>query len=80
MIVTPVIFCVVVHRHRHHGQPPPGRAASASRRWATSSVLSLLSMLIGLVVGNIFKPGAGMNIDPATLDPGEDARVGHQGD
>jgi aerobic C4-dicarboxylate transport protein len=25
-------------------------------------------MLIGLVVANVFQPGAGMNIDPATLD------------
>ena len=41
-------------------------------------VLSLVSMLIGLVVGNIFKPGAGMNIDASTLDaikiPGVDPR------
>ena len=34
-------------------------------------VLSLLSMLIGLVVANIFKPGAGMNIDPASLTAGD---------
>ena len=26
-------------------------------------------MIIGLAVGNIFKPGEGMNIDPSTLDP-----------
>lgn len=30
--------------------------------------LSLGSMLIGLVVANIFKPGAGMNIDLGILD------------
>jgi aerobic C4-dicarboxylate transport protein len=29
-----------------------------------------VSMVIGLVVANVFHPGAGMNIDPATLDAG----------
>ena len=28
-----------------------------------------LKLVIGLVVVNVLKPGAGMNIDPATLDP-----------
>lgn len=32
--------------------------------------VSTLALVIGLVVANVFKPGAGMNVDPATLDPG----------
>ena len=31
-------------------------------------VLSTLALLFGLVVGNLFQPGAGLHIDPATLD------------
>src|SRR4051794_11584299 len=76
MIVVPVVFCVVT----------VGIASMDSLRKAGRIgvkaigyfiVLSLLSMLIGLVVGNIFKPGAGMNIDVSALDaskiPGVDA-------
>ncbi|MFI9536136.1 cation:dicarboxylate symporter family transporter [Nocardia fusca] len=33
-------------------------------------VLSLVSMLIGLIVANIFRPGAGMKIDLSELDAG----------
>lgn len=66
MIVVPVVFCVVTL----------GIASMDSLRKAGRIgvkalgyfiVLSLLSMVIGLVVANVFKPGAGLNIDPATL-------------
>ena len=76
MIVVPVVFCVVTL----------GIASMDSLRKAGRIgvkalgyffVLSLVSMLIGLVVANIFKPGAGMNIDVSTLDaskiPGVDS-------
>ena len=33
-------------------------------------IVSTLALVIGLVVVNIVKPGAGMNVDPATLDAG----------
>jgi aerobic C4-dicarboxylate transport protein len=32
-------------------------------------IVSTLALVIGLVVVNLFKPGVGFNIDPATLDP-----------
>ena len=76
MIVVPVVFCVVTM----------GIASMDSLRKAGRIgvkalgyfiVLSLLSMLIGLAVANIFKPGAGMNIDVSSLDasnvPGVDS-------
>ena len=76
MIVVPVVFCVVTL----------GIASMDSLRKAGRIgvkalgyflVLSLVSMFIGLVVANIFKPGAGMNIDVNTLDastiPGVDS-------
>src|SRR3546814_13111552 len=31
---------------------------------------STLALIVGLVVANVIQPGAGMNIDPATLDAG----------
>src|SRR5262252_7967692 len=31
-------------------------------------VVSTLALLVGLVVGNLLQPGAGLHIDPATLD------------
>src|SRR5271168_1407000 len=31
-------------------------------------IVSTLALLIGLVVGNLLQPGAGLHIDPATLD------------
>ena len=69
MIVIPVVFCVVT----------TGIAAMDDLRKAGRIgikaigyfiVFSLVSMEIGLVVANVFHPGAGMNIDPATLDAG----------
>ena len=68
MIVIPVIFCVV-----STGIASMDNLRKAGRIGVKAIgyflVLSLLSMLIGLVVANVFQPGAGMNIDPATLDP-----------
>jgi aerobic C4-dicarboxylate transport protein len=67
MIVIPVVFCVV----------SLGIASMDSLRKAGRIgvkalgyfiVLSLVSMVIGLVAANVFRPGAGMNIDPSKLD------------
>ena len=33
---------------------------------------STLALVIGLIVANVVQPGAGMDIDPATLDAGRD--------
>jgi len=67
MIVVPIIFCVMVT-----GIASMDNLAKAGRIGVKSLgyflVLSLLSMLIGLVVGNIFRPGHGMNIDASALD------------
>ena len=70
MIVIPVVFCVVTT-----GIASMDNLRKAGRIGVKSIgyflVLSLLSMLIGLLVANVFRPGAGMNVDPATLDAGE---------
>ncbi|MEU3983453.1 cation:dicarboxylase symporter family transporter [Streptomyces sp. NPDC026672] len=67
MIVVPVVFCVVT----------TGIASMSDLRKAGRIgvkaigyflVLSLLSMLIGLVVANVFHPGGGLHVDPSTLN------------
>ncbi|GHJ34776.1 cation:dicarboxylate symporter family transporter [Streptomyces sp. TS71-3] len=67
MIVVPVVFSVVT----------TGIAAMDNLRKAGRIggkaigyflVLSLVSMLIGLLVANVFRPGAGLHVDPSTLN------------
>ncbi|XVQ07479.1 cation:dicarboxylate symporter family transporter [Spirillospora sp. CA-255316] len=69
MIVIPVVFCVITT-----GIASMDNLRKAGRIGVKAIgyflVLSLLSMLIGLAVANIFRPGDGMNVDPATLDAG----------
>jgi aerobic C4-dicarboxylate transport protein len=69
MIVVPVVFCVVVT-----GIASMDNLRKAGRIGAKALgyflTFSLVAMLIGLVVGNIFKPGEGLNVDPSTLDTG----------
>ncbi|HET6499751.1 MAG TPA: cation:dicarboxylase symporter family transporter, partial [Amycolatopsis sp.] len=66
MIVSPVIFCVVTT-----GIASMDNVRRVGRIGVKALlyfiVLSLVSMLIGLVVANLFKPGSGMHIDPRTL-------------
>lgn len=67
MMIGPVIFCTVVS----------GIASMGSMKEAGSIglkamgyffVLTFISLLIGLMVAHVLKPGVGMNIDPSTLD------------
>ena len=68
MIVAPVIFVVVVHAvATMDNVRRVGKIGIKALSYFIA--FSLLSMIIGLAVGNIFKPGEGMNIDPSTLDP-----------
>ncbi|UOT05748.1 cation:dicarboxylase symporter family transporter [Rhodococcus opacus] len=78
MIVVPVVFCVVTQSiSSMDSLRKAGRIGAKALGYFM--VLSLLSMLIGLVVANVFKPGAGMNINLAELDaeaiPGAGAHV-----
>ncbi|MEU9353577.1 cation:dicarboxylase symporter family transporter [Streptomyces griseoloalbus] len=67
MIVVPVVFCVVTT-----GIASMDNLRKAGRIGVKAIgyflVLSLLSMLIGLVVANIFQPGAGLNVAPSSLN------------
>jgi aerobic C4-dicarboxylate transport protein len=74
MIIAPVIFLTIVvgiANMRDLGKL--GRVAL--KAFAYFLFFSTLALVVGLIVGNVFQPGAGMNIDPASLDPAQLQRV-----
>jgi len=67
MIIAPIIFgTVVVGISKMGDMKNVGRIGV--RALIYFEVVSTLALVIGLVIINIYKPGAGINADPATLD------------
>jgi len=67
MIIAPVIFLTVVTGIA--GMRDIGRVGRvAGKALLYFFVMSTLALVVGLIVANIVRPGAGLNIDPATLD------------
>jgi len=67
MTLAPIIFAsVVVGIARMNNIKEAGRVGVKAVLYF--EVVSTIALVIGLVVVNIFKPGTGMNIDPAQLD------------
>jgi aerobic C4-dicarboxylate transport protein len=67
MIVAPIIFCtVVVGIAGASGAKTVGKAGVLALIYF--EVVTTLALVIGLVVVNVVKPGAGLNVDPAALD------------
>lgn len=67
MIIAPVIFLTITTGIAGMGQVATvGRVAG--KAFAYFLAVSTLALIIGLIVGNLVQPGAGLNIDPATLD------------
>ena len=68
MIITPVIFLTVttgiagMNDLRAFGRV-------GAKAMAYFLTVSTFALALGLIVGNIVQPGAGLNIDPASLDP-----------
>lgn len=70
MIIAPVIFITVtVGIAGVSDLKKVGRVAGKSMIYFLT--FSTLALIVGLIVSNLVKPGAGMNIDPATLDASE---------
>ncbi|MGB8352979.1 MAG: dicarboxylate/amino acid:cation symporter [Chthoniobacteraceae bacterium] len=68
MIIAPIIFCTVVHGIASMGDIKKlGRIGIKTLFYFET--VSTIALIIGLIVVNTWKPGAGMHIDPATLDP-----------
>ncbi|GLS32065.1 aerobic C4-dicarboxylate transport protein [Mesorhizobium albiziae] len=67
MIIAPLVFGVVVH-----GVVGAGDLRKVGRVGVKAiiyfEVVTTIALVLGLVVAYAFAPGAGMNIDPATLD------------
>lgn len=73
MMITPIIFCtVVVGIAGMEDMKKVGRVGGKALLYF--EVVTTLALIIGLVVVNVLKPGAGMNVDPATLDTGAIAK------
>ena len=67
MIIAPIIFATVVSGVAHmRDTKKVGRVGGKALIYF--EVVSTLALVIGMVVMNVLKPGAGMNVDPATLD------------
>ena len=67
MIIAPVIFLTVTTGIAGMSDlKKVGRVAG--KAFAYFLTFSTLALVVGLVVGNFIQPGAGLNIDPATLD------------
>src|SRR5437870_683491 len=67
MLISPVIFCTVVLGIAGAGDMKKvGRVGGKALIYF--EVVSTFALLIGLLVVNIVKPGAGFNADPRTLD------------
>ena len=68
MIIAPVIFLTIVTGIAGmRDLAAVGRVAARAMVWFL--FFSTLALVVGLIVANTVRPGAGMHIDPATLDP-----------
>ncbi len=66
MLVAPIIFCTVVHGISSVGEAKRvGRVAIKALIYF--EIVTTLGLVLGLVLVNLWQPGAGMNIDPATF-------------
>ncbi|AXK38435.1 dicarboxylate/amino acid:cation symporter [Crenobacter cavernae] len=73
MMIAPIIFCtVVVGIAGMEDMKKVGRVGGKALLYFEA--VTTLALIIGLVVVNVLKPGAGMNVDPATLDAGSIAK------
>ncbi len=67
MVIAPVIFLTVVTGIAGMGELR-GVGRIAGRAFAYFLTVSTLALIVGMVVANTVQPGAGLHIDPATLD------------
>jgi aerobic C4-dicarboxylate transport protein len=69
MLIAPVIFCTVVLGIAGvENMKKVGKTGGLALIYF--EVMSTVSLILGLVIVNVLRPGSGMNADPATLDTG----------
>src|SRR3954451_8374011 len=69
MLIAPIIFCTVVHGIASmEDMKKVGRVGLKALIYFEG--MTTAALIGGLIVVNVWRPGAGMNIDPASLDTG----------
>jgi aerobic C4-dicarboxylate transport protein len=67
LMIAPIVFCVVVH-----GIASAGSLKKVGRVGVKAivyfEVVTTIALMLGIALAYIFQPGAGMNIDPNSLD------------
>jgi aerobic C4-dicarboxylate transport protein len=67
MIIAPIIFCtVVVGIAGMEDMKKVGKTGGLALLYF--EIVSALALVVGLLIVNVVQPGAGMNVDPKTLD------------
>ena len=67
MIIAPIIFCtVVVGIAGMEDMKKVGKTGGLALLYF--EIVSSIALVVGLVIINLVQPGAGMNVDPASLD------------
>src|SRR4051812_22271622 len=67
MLIAPIIFCTVVHGIASmEDMKKVGRVGLKALLYF--EVMTLLALIVGLVIVNLWRPGTGMNVDVAALD------------
>lgn len=67
MVIAPVIFLTIVTGIAGM-RDLAGVGRVAAKAFAYFLFFSTLALIVGLIVANLVRPGAGLNIDPASLD------------
>jgi len=67
MLIAPIVFCtVVIGIGGMEKLREVGKAGGLALLYF--EIVTTLALIVGLAIVNVLKPGAGMNVDPATLD------------
>src|SRR5262252_9008929 len=67
MIIAPIIFCtVVLGIAGMEDMKKVGKTGGLALLYF--EIVSTIALIVGLVIINIVQPGAGMNVDPKTID------------
>jgi aerobic C4-dicarboxylate transport protein len=67
MIIAPIIFCtVVIGIAGMEDMKKVGKTGGLALLYF--EIVSSIALIVGLAIINLVQPGAGMNVDPATLD------------
>src|SRR5213083_3351756 len=67
MLIAPIIFCtVVVGIAGMEDMKKVGKTGGYALLYF--EIVSTIALIVGLTIVNVVQPGAGMNIDPTTLD------------